>query len=638
MKTGDKYILLEKMSPLQKEALEDPEKFWGEQAKCLDWEKTWSKVLDWDYPNAEWFVGGKLNACYNCVDRHIKGNRRNKAAIIWEGEDGSCEVLTYYELYRQVNMFANVLQNLGVEKGDVVAIYMPMMTEAVVAMLACARIGAIHNTVFSGFSSEALSERINNSKAKVLVSTNTLYRRGKKIDLKGIVDKSALNCNSLNNVIYVPRGDEDIKLSFGRDYLWDELMAGARSRVEPEIMDSNDPLFILYTSGTTGSPKGVVHATGGYLTYATKTMDWTWGIEDTDVFWCTADIGWITGHSYVVYGPLSLGSTIVIYEGAIDYPEPDRLWKIIEKHGVTILYTAPTAIRMLMKYGEKWVKNHDLSTLRLLGTVGEPINPRAWKWYYSVVGDKNCPICDCYWQTETGGHVIYPPNGIQTVPLKPGSASFAGVGIEADIVDKDGKSVPPNTKGNLIIKKPWPGMLKGLWNDPERYKASYWNKIPGVFATSDYATKDDDGYIWILGRADEVLNVAGHRIGTAELEHELVSNPMVAESAVIGKPDEVKGEVPVAFVTLNPEYVGRPKEELKKELIQYIRDTMGPIAIPSIIFFVSKMPKTRSGKIMRRILKKLVVGEEIGDISTLEDTTSVDEIKQQLKGSKTFNK
>jgi acetyl-CoA synthetase len=596
--------------------------------------KNWDKVLEWDPPYAKWFKGGILNASYNCVDRHIKGNRRNKAAIICENEDGTCGILTYYELYRQVNKFANVLENLGVEKGDVVTIYMPMMTEAIISMLACSRIGAIHNVVFSGFSSEALSDRINDSKSKVIVTSNILYRRGKEVNLKKIVDKAIFNCNSIKHVVYVQRGNEELKLDSGRDYYWHELMEGAKSYVEPVPVDSNHPLFILYTSGTTGSPKGVVHSTGGYLTYASKTMDWTWGLNEMDVFWCTADIGWITGHSYVVYGPLSLGATIVLYEGAIDYPEPDRLWKTVERHGVTILYTAPTAIRMLMMYGEKWVNKNDLSTLRLLGSVGEPINPRAWKWYYKTVGNEKCPICDCYWQTETGGHMIYPPIGIQSVPLKPGSATFPGIGIDLDVVDNDGNPVSPDTKGNLIIKSPWPGMLMGLWNNDSRYRNAYWERFKNKFSTSDYAIKDKDGYIWVLGRADEVLNVAGHRIGTAELEHELVSNKMVAEAAVIGKPDDIKGEVPVAFIILNENYRDLPSDELKSTLINHVRDTVGPVGAPSMIFFVNKLPKTRSGKIMRRILKKLIMGEELGDVTTLEDNTSLEEVKKELEDFK----
>lgn len=631
MKSGDKYIPLEKLMSMKKDAIENPEKFWGEQARCLDWDKTWDKVLEWNPPYAKWFVNGKLNACYNCVDRHILNNKRNKAAIIWEGENGGIRILTYYELYKEVNKFANVLQNLGVEFGDRVAIYMPMIPEAAIAMLACARIGAIHTVVFSGFSSDALVERINDARAKVLITSDILNRRGKKIDLKSIVDKALLNCPTINHTVFVKRG-KDLKLMEGRDYCWDELMNGAKKYVEPVTVESNHPLFILYTSGTTGKPKGVMHSTGGYMVYTTKTMEWTWGINDMDVFWCTADIGWITGHSYVVYAPLALGTTIVMYEGAIDYPNPGRIWEIIENHGVTILYTAPTAIRMLMTYGEKWVNNYDLSTLRMLGSVGEPINPRVWKWYYEVVGQGRCPICDCYWQTETGGHIIYPPEGIQNIPLKPGSATFPGIGIDADIVDEKGNSLPANEKGLLVIKNPWPGMLLGLWKNDARYRAAYWNRIPNCYCPSDYAIKDEDGYFWILGRADEVLNVAGHRIGTAELEHVLVSHPAVAEAAVIGKPDDIKGEVPVAFVIINKNYLG--KKELKEELIRYVKETMGPIATPHMILFVNKLPKTRSGKIMRRVLKKLIMGEELGDLSTIEDNTSIDEVKKELKDFK----
>ncbi|MDI3487376.1 MAG: acetyl-CoA synthetase [Methanosarcinales archaeon] len=632
--TEQRYVPLEKIKSMHRQALENPEKFWGEMAKCVEWDKSWDVVLEWDPPFARWYVGGLLNICYNCVDRHINGNNRNKAALIWEGENGTSRTLTFYELYREVNKFASVLLNLGVEKGDRVAIYMPMIPQAVISMLACTRIGAIHTVVFSGFSAEALEDRINDSRAKVVITSDIMYRRGKRISLKSTVDRAVRECPSVNYVVVVKRGhdSEDIRMVNDRDYFWDELMSGASRYVEPERVESTHPSFILYTSGTTGKPKGVVHSTGGYLVYATKTMEWTWGINPRDVFWCTADIGWITGHTYVVYGPLSLGTTTVIYEGAPDYPSPDRFWDIIEKHGITVFYTAPTAIRMLMKYGSEWVKKHDISTLRLLGTVGEPMNPEAWKWYYEVIGDKRCPVCDCYWQTETGGHLIYPPVGVQLLPLKPGSVTFPGIGIDADIVDEQSNSLPPNKKGLLVVRNPWPGMLMTLWNDEERYKA-YWSRVPGTYCTMDYAIKDEDGYIWILGRADEVLNVAGHRIGTAEIEHVLVAHPAVSEAAVVGKQDEIKGETPVAFVVLKEGYA--PTEELKSGLIHHVKATMGPIATPSILFVVESLPKTRSGKIMRRVLKAVASGKEPGDITTIEDEGSIEEIErayEEFKG------
>ena len=633
----ERYIPLQAFREEHWKSIENLEEFWAEQAKVLDWFKTWDKVLDDSKaPFFRWFVGGELNASYNALDRHIKAGKRNRAAIIWEGEKGETRTLTYYELYREVNRFASALKNLGVKKGDRVVIYMPLVPEVVIAMLASARIGAIHSVVFSGFSAEALATRINDARAKVIITADYLYRRGKKLNLKEIVDKALLETPSVESVVVLRREENGVNMVEGRDYYWHNLLEGAEKYVEPLPVESNHPLFILYTSGTTGTPKGIVHSTGGYLVYVAKTMQWAWGIGEDDLFWNTADVGWITGHSYLVYGPLTLGLTIIMYEGALNYPRPDRPWEIIERHGVTIFYTAPTAIRMLMRYGDEWVKKHDLSSLRLLGSVGEPINPGAWKWYYEVVGGKRCPIIDTWWQTETGGYMIYPSGGIQLPPLKPGSATFPGLGVDADVFDSEGKPAKPNERGFLVIKKPWPGMLLGIWGDDERYIRTYWKRFSRpdegvwIYYPADYAMKDDEGYFWIFGRADEVLNVSGHRIGTAEIEHALVLHPAVAEAAVIGRPDEIKGEVPVAFVILKADYA--PTERLKKELIDYVRETLGPIAAPAEVFFINKLPKTRSGKIMRRVLKALASGKSLGDLSTLEDEASVEEVKKALEG------
>jgi len=610
-------------------AIEDPKEFWAEHAKVLEWFKTWDDVLDDSNPPFyRWFKGAKINACYNCLDRHVKTWRKNKVAYVWEGEPGDRRVITYYELYKQVNRIACMLKNLGVRKGDRVTIYLPMIPELPMFMLACARIGAIHSVVFSGFSSESLAERINDSESKVLVTADGGYRRGKVIPLKEWADKALEQAASVESVIVVKRTGCDVEMENGRDYWYHDLLDGidANVYVKPEELDANHSLFILYTSGTTGKPKGVEHGIAGYLVWVYWTLKWAFNPNDEDIWWCTADAGWITGHSYVVYGPLLHGLTSVIYEGAPDYPNPARWWSIIEKYGVTIFYTTPTAIRMFMRLGDAWIKRHDLSSLRLLGTVGEPINPEAWQWFYEKIGNKRCPIIDTWWQTETGGFMISPASGIELVPLKPGSATLPLPGVDAEVVDEQGKPVKPNEKGYIIIKKPWPGMLQGLWRDPERYVEVYWSKFRGYYYPGDYAMKDDDGYLWLLGRADEVLKVAGHRLGTLELENALVEHEAVAEAAVIGKPDPIKHEVPVAFVVLREGY--KPSPELAEDIKMFIRKNVGPIAVPAFVFFVNKLPKTRSGKIMRRLLKAVVKGEELGDTTTLEDETSVEEAKK----------
>jgi acetyl-CoA synthetase len=609
-------------------SVKDPEQFWDSVARELYWFKTWDKVLEWKYPFARWFVGGLLNASYNAVDRHVKTWRKNKAAILWEGENGERRVLTYQGLYNEVNRFANVLKNLGVQKGDRIAFYMPMVPEFPAAVLAAARIGAIFTVVFSGFSASALSGRLNDCKAKVVVTADGGYRRGKTIQLKEIVDEALADAPSVESVVVYKRIGRDITMKEGRDFWWHDLIAGAKPYAAPEPLESNHPLYILYTSGTTGKPKGAVHGTGGYLTYVHATTKWVFDTREDDVYWCTADIGWVTGHSYVIFGPLSHGLTMVMYEGAPDYPAPDRWWEIIERYGVTVFYTTPTAIRALMKFGDDLPRKHNFSSLRILGTVGEPINPAAWQWYYDVIGQGRCPIVDTWWQTETGGILISPTPNLGIMPLKPGSATLPLPGIEPDIVDEKGDPLPAGQKGFLVIKKPWPGMLMTLYNDDERYKQVYWSRFLGFYYPGDYALKDHDGYFWLLGRADEVLKVAGHRLGTIEIEDAFVSHPAVAEAAVAGKPDTVKGEAIVAFVTLKKSF--SPSKQLRDELREHVRKTIGPIATPDEIHFVNLLPKTRSGKIMRRVVKAVASGAEIGDITTLEDGASIEEVKSAI--------
>ncbi|MCR4403924.1 MAG: acetate--CoA ligase [Candidatus Acetothermia bacterium] len=610
---------------IYEEARRDPERFWANFAQELEWFRPWKKVLEWNPPYAKWFVGGKLNISYNCLDRHVKGPRKNKAAIIWEGEPGDTRTLTYFELYREVNKFANVLKKLGVKKGDRVAIYLPMIPELPIAMLACARIGAPHSVVFSAFSSKALQERTEDSKAKLLITADGYYRGGKVEQLKERADEAAAACPSIEKVVVVKRIGREVPMQKGRDFWWDELMRDAPAYCEPEQMDSEDMLYILYTSGTTGKPKGVVHTTGGYLVGVYATMKWIFDIKEEDTFWCTADIGWVTGHSYIVYGPLAVGTTSLIYESVPNYPQPDRFWEIVEKYSVNIFYTAPTAIRAFTRDGEEWPNKHDLSSLRLLGSVGEPINPEAWMWYHRVIGKERCPIVDTWWQTETGMILISPLPGITRT--KPGSATFPFPGVEAEIVDKDGRPVPPGRGGYLAIMRPWPAMLRTIYGDPARYE-KYWNQVPGIYFTGDGAKKDEDGYFWIVGRIDDVINVSGHRLSTMEVESALVEHPAVVEAAAVGKSHPLKGQALTAFVILAPGYEESPA--LVQELRNKVAEVIGPIAKPDEIIFVPDLPKTRSGKIMRRILKDLAERRELGDTTTLRDPAIVDEIRKKM--------
>jgi acetyl-CoA synthetase len=614
-----------KLSKIRKQALENSEEFWEEQAKYLKWFKEWDKVLDWNPPFAKWFVGGKLNASVNCLDRHIDSDAKNKVAIIWEGENGETNSFTYYQLYRSVNKLASALKNLGVKKGDRIAIYLPMIPQLPIAMLASSRIGAIHTVVFSGFSAKALADRANDSKSKIIITADGGYRRGKLVQLKRLVDDAISSIPSVEHVIVVKRASNDIQMG-PKDSWWHDLIENSPSYCEPEVLDSTHPLYILYTSGTTGKPKGVLHSTGGYLTYAYATAKWVFDFRKEDIFFCTADIGWVTGHSYIVYAPLMHGVTEIMYEGTPDYPKPDRYWAIVEKQGATILYTTPTALRMYMKFGNTIPNSFDLSSLRLLGTVGEPINPEVWMWYFKTIGKENCPIVDTWWQTETGATMISTCTGIESIPMKPGSGTFPLPGIDASIVDENGRPVDLDRKGYLVIRKPWPGMLMTLWEDDEKYRNTYWKKFENVYYAGDYALSDADGYLWLLGRADDVLKVAGHRLGTMELESAFVSYEAIAEAAVTSRPDQKKGESIIAFLVLRTEFL--PSDQLRVELIDHIRNSVGPIATPEEIYFVNKLPKTRSGKIMRRLLKSIASGAAIGDATTLEDEASIEEIRQ----------
>jgi len=623
---------------LYRAAAKSPEAYWETQAEELEWFERWTKVLDWKPPHARWFIGGKLNISVNCVDRHVKTARRNKAALIWEGEPGDRRTLTYWDLYVEVQKAANMLKRLGVKRGDRVAIYMPLIPETAVAMLACTRIGAIHSVVFGGFSPESLRDRINDAQAKVLITADGGYRRGNVVPLKRNSDRALEECPSIEHVVVVRRpgavGDEAFaEMREGRDHFWHRLMREAPATCEPEHMDAEDVLYILYTSGTTGKPKGIVHTTGGYLVGVTTTTKIVFDLKDDDVFWCTADVGWVTGHSYLVYGPLANGATCVMYEGAPDWPEKDRFWDICERHGVTILYTAPTAIRAFMKWGDRWPEKHDLSRLRLLGSVGEPINPEAWMWYQEKIGGKRCPIVDTWWQTETGAIAISPLPGV--TETKPGSATTPLPGYSAALLDSNANEIKVGG-GLLALTRPWPSMLRTIWGDDDRYVQTYFSKWPGrpdLYFPGDGAKRDEDGYYWILGRVDDVLNVAGHRIGTMEVESALVEHSAVAEAAVVGRAHELKGQAIAAFVTLREGYKHSP--ELREELRNFVAEKIGAIAKPDDILFSADLPKTRSGKIMRRLLRDIAEGRALGDTTTLADPSVVASLKDQYEERET---
>ena len=608
---------------IYRQATEDPEGFWGRFAeKELHWFEKWSRVLEWEAPFAKWFVGGKTNMSYNCLDRHLLTWRKNKAAIIWEGEPGDERVLTYQELHRRVARFANVLKQLGLKTGDRSIIYMPMVPELPIAMLACARLGVTHSVVFGGFSAEALKTRILDLDARAVITADGGWRRGKEVRLKDTVDEALRDCPDVKHCIVYQRTNSDVAMKEGRDHYWGELERDAGEECPAEVLDAEHPLYVLYTSGTTGKPKGIVHTTGGYQAQVSATMRWVFDIKDEDTYWCAADIGWVTGHSYIVYGPLMAGATTVIYEGAPDFPEPDRFWRIIERYKVNIFYTSPTAIRAFVRQGEQWPQRHDLSSLRLLGTVGEPINPSAWEWYHKTIGHERCPIVDTWWQTETGSIMLSPLPG--ATPTKPGSATFPLPGIVADVVDMEGNSVEVG-EGYLVVRRPWPSMIRTLWGDPERYKQQYWSQIPGIYFTGDAARRDEDGYIWVLGRVDDVMNVSGHRLSTAELESALVKHETVAEAAVIGKPDELTGQAVVAFVTLKQGVDAN--DDLSETLRAWVSREIGKFARPQQIRFTEALPKTRSGKIMRRLLREIVTTDKVsGDITTLEDLSVINRL------------
>jgi acetyl-CoA synthetase len=618
---------LEEYKKLYDRSIQDPDGFWGEQAQNLEWFKKWDKVLDYNFGDnlyIKWFQGGKINVTVNCLDRHLKTQRKNKVALIWEGEpEGDARKYTYQQLYEEVCKFANVLKKKGVKKGDRVTIYMPMIPELPIALLACARIGAIHSIVFGGFSADSLKDRILDANATVLITTDASYRSGKVIGLKNNADQALASCPGVKTVIVYNRTNTKVDMKAGRDFWWHEEMAAKDIKPEcpPEVMDAEDPLFMLYTSGSTGKPKGVLHTQAGYILFVMTTFKWIFDYKDEDIFWCTADIGWVTGHSYIVYGPLAAGATSLMFEGVPNYPKPDRFWATVEKYKVNIFYTAPTALRAMMRDGDQWPLGRNLSSLRLLGTVGEPINPEAWMWYYKVIGKEKCPIVDTWWQTETGGILITPlPGGW---PIKPGSATKPFPGVAAAVIREDGSSASPNEGGYLVIKKPWPGMMRTIYGQHERFKETYFVQFPGLYFTGDGARVDEDGDFWLMGRVDDVINVSGHRIGTAEVESALVSHPSVAEAAVVGMPHDIKGQGIYAFVTVK---TGQTKsDELKKALVAHVRKEIGPIATPDKLQFADGLPKTRSGKIMRRILKKIASGEigELGDTTTLADPSVV---------------
>jgi acetyl-CoA synthetase len=615
----------EEYERIYEDAAKDPAAFWAKQAEDLHWFRKWDTTLEWNEPFAKWFVGGKLNVSYNCLDRHLETWRKNKAAIIWEGEPGEIKTITYLQLHQEVSRFANVLKKLGVQTGDRVALYMPLVPALAVAMLACARIGATHTVIFGGFSADAIRDRVNDGQCKLIVTADGGYRRGSELRLKDIVDEAARQCPSVGHIVVYQRTGSKVNMTPGRDHWWHELTKTVSADCPAEELDSEHPLYILYTSGTTGKPKGILHTTGGYLTQTAYTTKMIFDMKDDDIYWCTADIGWVTGHSYVVYGPLAIGATVFMYEGAPNHPAPDRFWDMIERHKITIFYTAPTAIRAFIKWGEQYPLKHDLSSLRLLGTVGEPINPEAWMWYHAVIGKRRCPIVDTWWQTETGSAMISPLPG--ATPTVPGTATRPLPGIIVDIVTKAGKPVGPNEGGYLVIKHPWPSMLRTLWGDDERYKQAYWSEIPGYYFAGDGARRDSRGYFWIMGRVDDVINVSGHRLGTAEVESALVSHEAVAEAAVVGRPDDLKGQAISAFVTLEGGRKGG--DELKEELRKHVAKEIGSLAKPDDIRFTDALPKTRSGKIMRRLLRELASsGQVAGDVTTLEDFSVLEKLRE----------
>jgi acetyl-CoA synthetase len=620
---------LEEYEALYKQSIEDPEKFWAAVAHQLHWFKPWDKVLDWNLPWAKWFVGGKMNLSYNCVDRHALGSRADKAALIWEGEPGEIRRLTYAELHAEVQKAANALKSLGIQKGDRVAIYMGMTPELAIALLACARIGAVHSVIFGGFAAHAISDRVNDSSCVAIITQDSSYRRGNEIKLKQTVDEALASCPTIKHVVVYKRSGANIDMVAGRDHWWHELVAKAAPECPAEPLDSEDPLYILYTSGTTGKPKGLVHTTGGYAVQTYLTTKYVFDLREDDVYWCTADIGWVTGHSYVVYGPLQNGATVLMYEGAPNFPDFSRFWKIVDDHRVTVFYTAPTAIRAFIKWGNEHVEKYKLDSLRLLGTVGEPINPEAWMWYREKIGHNRCPIVDTWWQTETGAILIAPIPG--AVPTKPGSATRPFFGIEPEVVTREGHPVPPGSGGLLVIRRPWPSMARTIYGDPERYQQTYWSDVPGCYFTGDGARQDADGYFWLMGRVDDVINVSGHRLGTMEVESALVAHPKVAEAAVVGRPDDLKGQAIAAFVTL--ESGNQPTDELKDELRKWVAKEIGSLARPDDIRFTEMLPKTRSGKIMRRLLRDLATHGEIkGDTTTLEDFSVIAKLREAEEG------